>query len=119
MAGYTKMPLEYGAKLGELEKEPMEYGSKLGAMEKMPAEIEMSAKDIEKAKEALVGRSRSGMTDKDIKSSKDRMVDRPGALKKEDFEKMKKQFKSGGKVSSASKRADGCAIKGKTRGRMV
>jgi hypothetical protein len=29
------------------------------------------------------------------------------------------EFKKGGKVSSASKRADGCAIKGKTRGRMV
>lgn len=28
-------------------------------------------------------------------------------------------FKHGGKVSSASKRADGCAIKGKTKGRMV
>jgi hypothetical protein len=28
-------------------------------------------------------------------------------------------LKSGGSVSSASKRADGCAIKGKTRGRMV
>ena len=28
-------------------------------------------------------------------------------------------FKKGGKVSSASKRADGCAIKGKTKGRMV
>lgn len=28
-------------------------------------------------------------------------------------------YKSGGKVSSASKRADGCAIKGKTKGRMV
>ena len=28
-------------------------------------------------------------------------------------------FKSGGKVSSASKRADGCAIKGKTRGKML
>jgi hypothetical protein len=28
-------------------------------------------------------------------------------------------MKKGGKVSSASKRADGCAIKGKTRGRMV
>jgi hypothetical protein len=27
--------------------------------------------------------------------------------------------KKGGLVSSASKRADGCAIKGKTRGRMV
>jgi hypothetical protein len=30
-----------------------------------------------------------------------------------------KKFKSGGKVSSASKRADGCAQKGKTKGRMV
>lgn len=29
------------------------------------------------------------------------------------------EFKKGGKVSSASRRADGCAIKGKTRGRMV
>jgi hypothetical protein len=29
------------------------------------------------------------------------------------------QMKKGGKVSSASKRADGCATKGKTRGRMV
>jgi hypothetical protein len=28
-------------------------------------------------------------------------------------------FKSGGSVSSASKRADGCAVKGKTKGRMV
>ena len=30
-----------------------------------------------------------------------------------------RKFKEGGKVSSASKRADGCAIKGKTRGRFV
>jgi hypothetical protein len=28
-------------------------------------------------------------------------------------------FKSGGSVSSASKRADGCAVRGKTKGRMV
>jgi len=28
-------------------------------------------------------------------------------------------MKSGGKVSSASSRADGCAVKGKTKGRMV
>ena len=28
-------------------------------------------------------------------------------------------YKSGGKVSSASKRADGIAVKGKTRGKMV
>jgi hypothetical protein len=30
-----------------------------------------------------------------------------------------KNYKAGGKVSSASKRADGCAIKGKTKGKMV
>jgi hypothetical protein len=29
-----------------------------------------------------------------------------------------KTFKSGGKVGSASKRADGCCVKGKTRGKM-
>jgi hypothetical protein len=29
------------------------------------------------------------------------------------------QMKKGGKVSSASSRADGCAVKGKTKGRMV
>jgi hypothetical protein len=28
-------------------------------------------------------------------------------------------FKSGGSVGSASKRADGCAVKGKTKGRMI
>jgi hypothetical protein len=30
-----------------------------------------------------------------------------------------KNHKKGGMVSSASKRADGCCIKGKTKGRMV
>ena len=30
-----------------------------------------------------------------------------------------KTFKAGGKVSSASKRADGCAMRGKTRGKIV
>jgi hypothetical protein len=30
-----------------------------------------------------------------------------------------KEFKKGGQVSSASKRADGCATKGKTKGRML
>jgi hypothetical protein len=30
-----------------------------------------------------------------------------------------KNYKAGGKVSSASKRADGCAQRGKTKGRMI
>ena len=35
------------------------------------------------------------------------------------FEDASKGMKKGGKVSSASSRADGCCIKGKTRGKMV
>jgi hypothetical protein len=31
----------------------------------------------------------------------------------------KMNYKAGGSVSSASKRADGCAVKGKTKGKMV
>jgi hypothetical protein len=46
-----------------------------------------------------------------------------GGMNPTDIEKVpgKRQLKmkSGGKVSSASKRADGCAKKGKTRGKMV
>jgi len=37
----------------------------------------------------------------------------------DDEEEKKVGMKKGGKVSSASKRADGCATKGKTRGKMV
>ena len=40
--------------------------------------------------------------------------------KRKKEEEMKAQgMKKGGKVSSASKRADGCAVRGKTKGRMV
>jgi hypothetical protein len=39
-----------------------------------------------------------------------------GGIPSDKMDKMKKMnYKSGGKVSSASKRADGCAIRGKTR----
>ena len=45
------------------------------------------------------------------------------AYSDEEEEKRKKQMgasmKKGGKVSSASSRADGCAVKGKTKGRFV
>jgi len=41
-------------------------------------------------------------------------------LKKKAPEVVKKMgYKKGGKVSSCSKRADGCVVKGKTKGRMV
>ena len=48
-----------------------------------------------------------------------RSEDEMSELTREIARGMGRGMKSGGKVSSASKRADGCAIKGKTRGRMV
>ena len=62
-----------------------------------------------------------------FKNSPSSFKNSPSAFTKDRLEKtgfeMKKEkalgMKAGGKVSSASKRADGCATKGKTRGRMV
>ena len=41
------------------------------------------------------------------------------SIPKKIVDTVKKAFKSGGKVSSASKRADGIATKGKTKGRII
>jgi len=38
---------------------------------------------------------------------------------KEGYDEAGTSYKKGGKVSSASSRADGCCVKGKTKGRMV
>lgn len=42
-----------------------------------------------------------------------------GKVTRADVLKGRGVFKKGGSVGSASKRADGCAIRGKTRGKMV
>jgi hypothetical protein len=55
-----------------------------------------------------------GMLDPISQAYKDKMD-----KKKKEQEPKPKGYKSGGSVSSASKRADGCCIKGKTRGKMV
>lgn len=49
------------------------------------------------------GDGSNGVTDEDIKKAQSGQTG----------------MKQGGKVSSASKRADGCAVKGKTKGRMI
>jgi len=59
--------------------------------------------EIARMKEALDKSSKSGGGGAMLKSNRD----------------ITKNYKAGGRVSSASKRADGCAIKGKTKGKMV
>jgi hypothetical protein len=53
--------------------------------------------------------------EQEANEAKDEKKRETRGVKKPLFQK----FKSGGKVSSASKRADGCAQKGKTKGRMI
>jgi hypothetical protein len=56
-----------------------------------------------------------------VTASDDEQKSRIRSVLEEEDKKKKaaSRMKTGGKVSSASKRADGCAIKGKTKGRMV
>ena len=76
-----------------------------------------------------------GMNKDDYKKGEDKLIEKirerasarggggGGGMNPVDIERVpgKKplKMKKGGAVSSASKRADGCAVKGKTRGRMV
>ena len=66
----------------------------------------MTMDQISKAEELTVGMS-------DTARSREGQF---GSMKKGG---MVKKMKSGGTVSSASKRADGCAVRGKTKGRMI
>jgi predicted Zn-dependent protease len=70
---------------------------------------------FKKMKEGLLG------TDEQNKDAKERMRKMDEKNPNSAQAKVNKALgmKAGGKVSSASKRADGCAVKGKTRGRMV
>jgi hypothetical protein len=52
-------------------------------------------------------------------STKKPKEESPKEEKKEEVKPEPEKKRSGGMVGSASKRADGCATKGKTRGRMV
>lgn len=56
---------------------------------------------------------------KNLQEVKDEMMRRKEEKAPTTKTEMGKMFKKGGKVGSASKRADGCCVRGKTRGRMM
>ncbi len=84
-----------GAYVGSRLNMGKDRGSHLGRMSKEDA-------DLLKKEDERYGRERSGRSMGSKTSSMEDMG-----------------YKAGGKVSSASKRADGCAQRGKTRGKMV
>jgi hypothetical protein len=88
---------------------------------------------LKKLKENLMGteeqneKAKKDMAEQDAKNpdTTQAKVNRMIEMIKPTKEPVKKKmggsvgYKSGGKVSSASKRGDGCAVKGKTKGRMI
>lgn len=55
-----------------------------------------------------------------LSASDTRLLNKTDEMRKNPYKAEKdSEYKKGGVVSSASKRADGCATKGKTRGRIV
>ena len=75
---------------------------------------EQKQKDLD----AKVDQAAKDVKTRDTKENEDFVKDMK-AIPKKIVDKVKKVFKSGGLVSSASSRADGCAIKGKTKGRII
>jgi hypothetical protein len=120
-----------------------EYMGKKYTTELAPSKPKVEPKVEPKAAPKAETKTTSGLTnrEKEIKSSgmsgkfvkgaapDERRAPTTSSLSKEEriraaggggkYVKGATPMKSGGKVSSASKRGDGCAIKGKTRGRMV
>jgi hypothetical protein len=124
-------------KRGELLKDNMatgEYFSDLKSAERKAKEMNAKEKgSTDGGRTRFIDRKTSPGMGKDILMGVSRFADRLGLRQDDTYEgksdeelatkKAKggsvKGYKSGGSVSSASKRADGCAIKGKTRGRFV
>jgi len=71
----------------------------------------------QKALDAKVDQAAKDVKTRDTKENED-AVEAIKAIPKKIVDKVKKVFKSGGSVSSASSRADGIAVKGKTRGKI-
>lgn len=93
--------------------------SKAAADQRMQEYKEGKAKSMEQfnANMKKIGEEHDAKM-KDLRNTTRSIGGGGGAIPKSNRD-ITKNYKSGGKVSSASKRADGCCIKGKTKGKMV
>lgn len=104
-------------RLSQIEEISRKEGRRMGNERQESAQLKS-------APAAYLGRGvdfiKDKMSDADAYLSEKMGLDRRAAAKRGMRQGLKDEgYKAGGKVSSASKRADGCAIRGKTRGRMV
>jgi hypothetical protein len=100
-------PVRAGVKAGKAVAESVKENLKKGAAEYEPPKYRLN----------MPSNTRLGK----LSAADTRLLNKEDARKKNPYETEKEfEYKKGGSVkSSASKRADGCAVKGKTRGKMV
>jgi hypothetical protein len=111
---YDTADIENVRKAGLMSKQEIDRDfPKPGLMQRL--------KDNVMGTEAQNERARKEMAEQDAKNPDTTQAKVNRMLKPEEKKKGGKisSYKAGGKVSSASKRADGCAVKGKTRGKIV
>jgi hypothetical protein len=116
----TDDPEQYNQRkntLSQIEAVNRKEGRRIGNERQEEAQLRSAPK-------ALVNRGVDYLKDKaldlDAAVSEKVGLDRRAAAKRGMRQGLKDEgYKAGGKVSSASKRADGCAVRGKTRGKMV
>jgi hypothetical protein len=124
-----KSSWEGNDKISPMPETPEEYKARNEAMIKKQALINVDPTDITPfgAARSLFKSGLKNLLKKDLKtytpSEMEAMIPKLGRKEPLKLGMKKggsvKKMASGGKVSSASKRADGCCVKGKTRGRMV
>lgn len=105
----------------EMEEERMSPGS--SAVRKLrEGKVDTDIPMVKEAMRAIIGGPAAAASSmagaaKRMMGNKPRTEDEMSELAREVGRGM--NYKAGGKVSSASKRADGCAIRGKTKGRII
>ena len=116
-AGESEYSSERNKRLSQIENVYKKEGQMLGKERQEEAQRRSAPR-------ALINRGVDYLKDKaldvDANVSEKIGLDRRAAAKRGMRQGLKDEgYKAGGKVSSASSRADGCAVKGKTKGRMI
>jgi len=116
-AGESEYSSERNKRLSQIENVNKKEGQMLGKERQEEAQRRSAPR-------ALINRGVDYLKDKaldvDANVSEKIGLDRRAASKRGMRQGLKDEgYKAGGKVSSASSRADGCAVKGKTKGRMI
>jgi hypothetical protein len=128
--GYVKE----GNRLTRVTDDPDQYNKRKNTISQIEAVSRKKGREIgnERQEEAQLRSAPKALLNRGVDYLKDKALDldaavsekvgldRRAAAKRGMRQGLKDEgYKAGGKVSSASKRGDGCAVRGKTRGKMV